>query len=67
MTAVDGSALTRRTGPMPELREVALGGRSVGGRIGVVTPAAGDFGLTMDELRVVARFAADSAQDVLPV
>ncbi|WP_433868492.1 putative immunity protein [Saccharopolyspora sp. CA-218241] len=29
--------------------------------------AAGDFELTMDELRVVARFAADSAQDVLPV
>jgi hypothetical protein len=26
-----------------------------------------DFELTMDELRVVARFAAESAQDVLPV
>lgn len=27
--------------------------------------SAGDFELTMDELRVVARFAAESAQDVL--
>ncbi len=28
---------------------------------------SGDFELTMDELRVVARFVAESAQDVLPV
>ncbi|MFB4312253.1 putative immunity protein [Actinomadura sp. GTD37] len=28
---------------------------------------SGDFELTMDELRIVARFAAESAQDVLPV
>ncbi|TDC68230.1 exonuclease SbcC [Actinomadura sp. GC306] len=28
---------------------------------------SGDFQLTMDELRVVARFAAQSAQEVLPV
>ncbi|WP_030674321.1 putative immunity protein [Streptomyces sp. NRRL B-1347] len=32
-----------------------------------MTNAAGDFELTMDELRVVARFAAESAQDVLSV
>ncbi|GGV36887.1 putative immunity protein [Streptomyces spectabilis] len=32
-----------------------------------MTNASGDFELTMDELRVVARFAAESAQDVLPV
>ncbi|MGW0176265.1 putative immunity protein [Rhodococcus sp. NPDC003322] len=29
--------------------------------------AAGDFELTIDDLRVVARFAAESAGDVLPV
>lgn len=29
--------------------------------------ATGDFELTLDELRVVARFAAESAQEVLPV
>ncbi|MEY9211680.1 exonuclease SbcC [Thermobifida halotolerans] len=28
---------------------------------------SGDFELTMDELRVVARYAAESAQEVLPV
>ncbi|MEW2529904.1 putative immunity protein [Streptomyces sp. NPDC047071] len=32
-----------------------------------MTTAAGDFELTMDELRVVARFAAECAQEVLPV
>ncbi|TDD94135.1 putative immunity protein [Actinomadura rubrisoli] len=29
--------------------------------------ASGDFELTMDELRVVTRYVADSAQEVLPV
>ncbi|MEU0688030.1 putative immunity protein [Streptomyces uncialis] len=32
-----------------------------------MTTVAGDFDLTMDELRVVARYAAESAQEVLPV
>lgn len=32
-----------------------------------MTIGPGDFDLTMDELRVVARFAAESAQQVLPV
>jgi len=32
-----------------------------------VTTVSGDFELTMDELRVVARYVADSAQAVLPV
>lgn len=32
-----------------------------------MTTEAGDFELTMDELRVVARFATESAQEVLPV
>jgi hypothetical protein len=32
-----------------------------------VTAGSGDFELTMDELRVVTRFAAESAQEVLPV
>jgi|SRR5690625_49355 len=31
-----------------------------------MTTVAGDFELTMDELRVVARYAAESAQAVLP-
>ena len=33
---------------------------------GAMGSQAGDFALTMDELRVVARFAADSAETVLP-
>ncbi len=33
----------------------------------VVTTGTGDFELTMDELRVVARYAAESASGVLPV
>lgn len=41
--------------------------RTVDGSIGVMTSVAGDFELTMDELRVVARFVAESAQEVLPV
>ncbi|TDC56222.1 exonuclease SbcC [Actinomadura sp. KC345] len=32
-----------------------------------MTTVSGDFELTMDELRVVARYVAESAQDVLPV
>lgn len=32
-----------------------------------MTTMAGDFELSMDELRVVARFVAESAQEVLPV
>lgn len=32
-----------------------------------MTTGAGDFELTMDELRVVARYVAQSAQQVLPV
>ncbi|MEU8680396.1 putative immunity protein [Streptomyces sp. NPDC048611] len=32
-----------------------------------MTAATGDFELTTDELRAVARYAAESAQDVLPV
>ncbi|MFF3014931.1 putative immunity protein [Streptomyces sp. NPDC057939] len=32
-----------------------------------MTTAAGDFELTMDELRVVTRYAAESAQEVLAV
>lgn len=32
-----------------------------------MTPVTGDFEINMDELRVVARFAAESAQKVLPV
>ncbi|MEV6425711.1 putative immunity protein [Streptomyces sp. NPDC051662] len=32
-----------------------------------MTTASGDFELTMDELRVVARYVAESAQEVLPV
>ncbi|MEI5101796.1 exonuclease SbcC [Streptomyces sp. PmtG] len=32
-----------------------------------MTIAAGDFELTMDELRAVARFAVESAEEVLPV
>ncbi|MFC5814569.1 putative immunity protein [Nonomuraea harbinensis] len=32
-----------------------------------MTIVSGDFELTMDELRVVARYVAESAQDVLPV
>ncbi|MFJ4770294.1 putative immunity protein [Streptomyces uncialis] len=32
-----------------------------------MTTVSGDFELTMDELRVVARYAAESAQEVLPV
>ena len=32
-----------------------------------MTAVAGDFELTMDELRVVARFVAESAQELLPV
>ncbi|RCV55274.1 putative immunity protein [Marinitenerispora sediminis] len=32
-----------------------------------MTTVSGDFSLTMDELRVVARYAAESAQGVLPV
>ncbi|MYY10517.1 exonuclease SbcC [Streptomyces sp. SID4919] len=32
-----------------------------------MTTVSGDFALTMDELRVVARYAAESAQEVLPV
>lgn len=31
-----------------------------------MTTVVGDFELTMDELRVVARFATESAEDVLP-
>ena len=31
------------------------------------TTTSGDFALTLDELRVVARFAADAAAEVLPV
>lgn len=33
----------------------------------MATVAVGDFELTMDELRVVARFATDSAEEVVPV
>jgi len=32
-----------------------------------VTTTTGDFELTVDELRVVARYVADAAQEVLPV
>ncbi|MFD7288371.1 putative immunity protein [Streptomyces sp. NPDC059863] len=32
-----------------------------------MTTVSGDFDLTMDELRVVARFVAESAQEVLPL
>jgi len=32
-----------------------------------VTNSKGDFGLTVDELRVVARYAAESAQEALPI
>ncbi|MFI6154526.1 putative immunity protein [Kitasatospora sp. NPDC051170] len=32
-----------------------------------MTNGAGDFGLTMDELRVVARYVVESAQEVLPM
>lgn len=32
-----------------------------------MTTVTGDFTLTMDELRVVARYAAESAQELLPV
>ncbi|MCG6493941.1 putative immunity protein [Kitasatospora sp. A2-31] len=32
-----------------------------------MTTVGGDFQLTMDELRVVARYAAESAEEVLPV
>lgn len=32
-----------------------------------MTTVSGDFELTMDELRAVARYVAESAQDVLPV
>ncbi|NLU68272.1 putative immunity protein [Streptomyces sp. HNM0574] len=32
-----------------------------------MSTVSGDFELTMDELRTVARFAAESAQEVLPV
>ncbi|MDA0564798.1 exonuclease SbcC [Streptomonospora sp. S1-112] len=32
-----------------------------------MTTVSGDFTLTMDELRVVARFVAETAQEVLPV
>ncbi|MGA5896226.1 putative immunity protein [Streptomyces venetus] len=32
-----------------------------------MTSVNGDFGLSMDELRVVARYVAETAQDVLPV
>ncbi|QPP06087.1 exonuclease SbcC [Streptomyces bathyalis] len=32
-----------------------------------MTTGAGDFELTMDELRVVARYVVESAQEVLPV
>ncbi|WP_209310763.1 putative immunity protein [Streptomyces spiramenti] len=35
--------------------------------MGVVTTGSGDFDLTMDELRAVARFALHSADEVLPV
>ncbi|MFI1622532.1 hypothetical protein ACH4VT_37065, partial [Streptomyces lydicus] len=31
-----------------------------------MTTGAGDFELTMDELRVVARYVVESAQEVLP-
>jgi hypothetical protein len=42
--------------------------RVVGGRLGVVTVGPGDdFELTLDELRVIARYVAESAQEVLPV
>lgn len=36
-------------------------------RIACVTAVSGDFDLTMDELRTVARFVAESAEMVLPV
>ena len=32
-----------------------------------MTNSQGDFGLTLDELRVVARYAAESAQEALPI
>jgi hypothetical protein len=32
-----------------------------------MTAVAGDFELTMDELRVAARFVAESAQELVPV
>lgn len=37
------------------------------GTIDSMTTVSGDFVLTMDELRVVARYVAESAQEVLPV
>lgn len=40
---------------------------AVDGSIELVTAVAGDFQLTMDEVRVVARFVAESAEEVLPV
>lgn len=66
MSAKVAGMVKNRYPPARSLPRHARDVASRGGTIDLVTAVTGDFELTYDELRAVARFVAETAQDVLP-